>query len=1099
MAIVTGDRYLDKLVQFLEEQAESLIEETKVLKLNPAGLHYVHLRLEALHELERMLSGAPVDYLRAYVSDLGDFRALEQLRRILRLLTSLKVVSTLPPPMRDPTPLSLLPFGRLKILELRGCDLSTSAAKGLLELRHTLEKIICHNSTDALRHVFASRIAEIKDSAQWNKLAFVSCACNRLLLMDESLQLLPVVESLDLSRNKFTKVDSLRRCTKLKHLDLGFNNLRTISHLSEVSCRIVKLVLRNNGLTTLRGIENLKSLEGLDVSCNIISNFSELEFLGSLSVLKDLWLEGNPLCCSRWYRAHVFSYFASPNDLKLDGKLIGTREFWKRQIIVARKHRQPASYGFYSPARDDAEDEGSGNRKKKKVCRLASIDSEEESTYISSDQESLSGDLETQSKEENAKSDNESDIFDLIKKVEHLKKERSVLWLREFKEWMDHSSEGFSDVSNDNWGIDWEKRHYSKIRKSLGHHGETSRYAFGSVRDSRDKIKTESLEENCSCVDQPIGIHDVKCVNGTEIRKTVGDVSSLGTLNTYLNRKHQKFLHEEMGTVSVEPNELHPETSATQKPTGNGNMSTLESIQDMAGSLLSSTFLGSPPHYRKDVLHRRHNLVEEILQLSADSYSVASSDSTSSCSEDEFYDSEQSNPEEGQLANQEFLNSTGEQPLSGVSKDYVNRLGEEDAGSAQKGTFSSYSQAEDNISIVKTWRTDESSKAEATNFHSGFHNVDLASCINQIDSWFEKRKSRRKLRKRVVSLLEEDSVVTNGETSKKSEVNISGSDKDESISDHLQESSLATALNCSNSDKRFLGAEQSLEEKDDLVDDYFKMKLSDSSIQETCQLYLHCDCILERDSTYELREVMLLWSGPDKLYVLLVDISIDSPESSLRLLSSLKIEDIQNVSVGLGLQVVRLHFREDTKYIFITKSIEKTTTLLTIVQVFDSQGVDISIGSLEHVQVELFEKEICGGLNLNIFQYNVLHFQSSTLGGVWLLRSIFVAGRHLFICIEDFTQLSSLSVNAASAPYFSLDSCCSISDVSEMVVMESKRRSSCLELKIKQRHTRQKSEADSVIWKLKWFNAEDALKFVALLKALHQDLTEEPLLIRQLG
>lgn len=87
---------------------------------------------------------------------------------------------------------------------------------------------------DALRHIFASRIAEIKDSPHWNRLSFVSCACNGLVLMDESLQLLPVVETLDLSRNKFAKVDYLRKCTRLKHLDLGFNHLRTIVSLSEV-------------------------------------------------------------------------------------------------------------------------------------------------------------------------------------------------------------------------------------------------------------------------------------------------------------------------------------------------------------------------------------------------------------------------------------------------------------------------------------------------------------------------------------------------------------------------------------------------------------------------------------------------------------------------------------------------------------------------------------------------------------------------------------------------------------------------------------------------------------------------------------------------
>lgn len=80
----------------------------------------------------------------------------------------------------------------------------------------------------------------------------------------------------------------------------------------QVSCQIVKLVLRNNALTTLRGIENLKSLEGLDISYNIVSNFSELEFVAGLPYLQSLWLEGNPLCCARWYRAHVFSFFSFP-------------------------------------------------------------------------------------------------------------------------------------------------------------------------------------------------------------------------------------------------------------------------------------------------------------------------------------------------------------------------------------------------------------------------------------------------------------------------------------------------------------------------------------------------------------------------------------------------------------------------------------------------------------------------------------------------------------------------------------------------------------------------------------------------------------------
>ncbi|KAF8103718.1 hypothetical protein N665_0186s0086 [Sinapis alba] len=1020
MAIVTGDRYLENLEKFLEENADSLIDATDVLKLNPAGLHYVHLRLESLREVERMLSGAPVDYLRAYVSDIGDYRALEQLRRVLRLLPSLKVVSSLPSPARDPTPLSLLPFARLKVLELRGCDLSTSSAKGLLELRHTLEKMICHNSTDALRHVFASRIAEIKDSPQWNKLAFVSCACNRLLLMDESLQLLPAVESLDLSRNKFAKVDNLRRCSKLKHLDLGFNQLRKISHLSEVSCHLVKLVLRNNALTTLRGIENLKSLEGLDVSFNIISDFSELEFLGSLSFLTDLWLEGNPFCCARWYRAHVLSYVARPNDLKLDGKQIGNREFWKRQVVVTRRKSQPASYGFYSPAREEADDEGSFNRKKSqaKIYRLASIDTEEESTYVNSDQESASCELETQSKEENIKSDHEDNIFGLISKVEKLKKERSVLWLREVKEWMDHPSEDFVDVRKDSWSIDSEKRYYTKNRKNQKHHNEALRYPPGPLP-------------------------------GFQI--------------TDLNQKDQAYLLD-------------------GKPDENGNMSTLDATHDITGPFSPSSYMQSPPHYQKDVLYRRHNLVEEILQLSADSYSVASSDSTSSCSENENYDSEQSNPEQGILVDHLNENSPGEVILG-----------------SEKDTSLLDSQPEKS-SIIKTWRIDESFKAKTTNIISGLHTSELASGVNHIYHWFDKRKSKRKPKKRVVSLLVDNGVISRGETSHRSDADISDSGEDGCVSDHLQEGSLTNSKRTT----RFLGAEKKHEVISGLVDEYFTTALSDSSIDDTCRIYVSCDCILLQESTYTQREVVLLRSSQEKLCVLLVDVSTDSQDRNLSLLCLHAINDIQDVSVGLGLQVVRLRFKEGTEYNFITGSIGKTTVLLNIIKVLDSQATEpkCSLRSLENIQMEMFEKEICSGLKLSIFQYSVIQFQSSTLGEVsWLPRSLFVVDGHLFICIEDFRQLSSLPADASSAPYFSLDSSCSISDIVEMAIES--RGSPCLSLKIKQKNSTYQARSirteTSATWKLKLFSIECVLKFVSLLKGLHPDSPEFPLLVRHLG
>lgn len=76
-------------------------------------------------------------------------------------------------------------------------------------------------------------------------------------------------------------------------------------------------MLRNNALTNIRGLENLKSLEGLDLSYNIISNFSELELLAGLQSLKALWLEGNPVCSANWYRPQVYSYFSDPDKVRI--------------------------------------------------------------------------------------------------------------------------------------------------------------------------------------------------------------------------------------------------------------------------------------------------------------------------------------------------------------------------------------------------------------------------------------------------------------------------------------------------------------------------------------------------------------------------------------------------------------------------------------------------------------------------------------------------------------------------------------------------------------------------------------------------------------
>jgi hypothetical protein len=71
--------------------AEGLLDGSIVLKLKPLGLLYLDSRFTALSELEALRADAPVDYFRAVVAELGDYRKLEKLRAFLKMLERVKV------------------------------------------------------------------------------------------------------------------------------------------------------------------------------------------------------------------------------------------------------------------------------------------------------------------------------------------------------------------------------------------------------------------------------------------------------------------------------------------------------------------------------------------------------------------------------------------------------------------------------------------------------------------------------------------------------------------------------------------------------------------------------------------------------------------------------------------------------------------------------------------------------------------------------------------------------------------------------------------------------------------------------------------------
>ncbi|KAL6645123.1 hypothetical protein ACP70R_016731 [Stipagrostis hirtigluma subsp. patula] len=1086
-APVTGDRYLDLLVRFVARNAGALLDGSLTLRLHPVGLHYVASRLDALRELEAVGAGAPVDYLRAYVADLGDHRALEQLRRILRLLTSLKVVAA--GPGRDPAPLSLLPFARLRVLELRGCDLSTSAARGLLDLRHTLERIVCYNSTDALRHVFASRIADIKDSPVWSRLSYVSCASNGLVLMDESLQLLPAVETLDLSRNKFAKVDNLRKCTKLRNLDLGFNHLRSISSLSEVSSRIVKLVVRNNALTTVHGIENLKSLAGLDLSYNIISNFSELEILGTLPLLQNLWLEGNPICCARWYRSHVFSFFRNPEHLKLDDKGMNTQEYWEKQVLFSCRQNQPAGYGFYFPAIDDHEDEDTLNSKMRKTSRLASIVEEERNLCDEGvDQQSTPCDSDSSKKDEIAVAEHDIKIASLINTAELLKKEKSSNWLREFKEWMDENSE---KAEGDSLSVDFTNGNGRNMRQKKRQKAQkdTSNNMSDLVHTSEGGSSSNLLESDSSFTD-----HAYTGANGV-IKETSVDQSHLRMhLDSFQKPPPLELIH----SLHSDPFTELEDGSRNMLSNGTPSNTMSKLIEPIPPYAYPSPL--SPPQYKEDILHHRLSLEEEFLQISGDLHSVGSLGSDSSCSDDSSGDMCSCNSEDDCVEIQTKM----ELALNGqiTSFPFV------DSDREEKNRLEFFS-GEQSLSDHST---EESSYTDAREFNiEEFHGNNQRNGHLSCDSdHLVRQKGKQKSRRRVFPILKNhngiklESLKTNGDQVDE-HVSLEGSGhltcNPTSNIPSKEQGSESHNLSIISRNNSFVGTNTIPRNTDKhrIIEEFFNAEAPSNEESETCEEVACCVYLFQDESNLVQREVALLRSSRNKLYMLLLDMDRDGEETMLRVLGSYRMENLEKVSIGLGLQALRVHMADNTTHLLLTRTPKEAQDVLSLLSAAKvprlSHGIPLQ--SWEKIQVELLEKCVCGIARMGIYLYSMLMFwKNNAKEDALAIRSIIVIEGSILVCFEDLHQFGGLH-DDSNPPYFSLEACCSIGNIQEVVVDQSDNK--CLTLVfnncVQERkfHSSIRNLCDEqsdenktgCTWKLKWFSEEALLKFISVLNALY--------------
>ena len=114
---------------------------------------------------------------------------------------------------------------------------------------------------------------------------------------------------------------------RLRILSMGRNQLKKIEKLDDVADTLGELWISYNAISTLDGFQGLSSLEILYMSNNNLKDFSELEKLSGLSLLRDVLFVGNPMyegLSPEEQRINVLKFL--PNVQKIDGDMVKPAE-----------------------------------------------------------------------------------------------------------------------------------------------------------------------------------------------------------------------------------------------------------------------------------------------------------------------------------------------------------------------------------------------------------------------------------------------------------------------------------------------------------------------------------------------------------------------------------------------------------------------------------------------------------------------------------------------------------------------------------------------------------------------------------------------------
>ncbi|XP_032362495.1 serine/threonine-protein kinase 11-interacting protein isoform X2 [Etheostoma spectabile] len=313
------------LATLLRNDGDLVLDGSSTLTLPAASLQQL-IRLFEQYLLPRSQQHGFLA-LPSHPADTASLLQLQFLFDVLQKTISLKLIN--PSGVRLQSVVKIFPFKSLKCLELK--RIPPHCLEGLKGIYSQLEVFTCSKSLSSLEELLSLCGGDLSSALPWLELHTLNFSYNSIVCLDQSLSLLNVLKFLDLSHNKIQEcAEFMKPLSELEHLNLGYNCLQRAPTLGlSARAKLLTLILRNNELETINGVEQLSSLQELDLAYNLLLEHSQLAPLSLLHCLNTLNLEGNPLYFQKTHRTCTVRHLspkAANLRLKLDGTPLSSSE-----------------------------------------------------------------------------------------------------------------------------------------------------------------------------------------------------------------------------------------------------------------------------------------------------------------------------------------------------------------------------------------------------------------------------------------------------------------------------------------------------------------------------------------------------------------------------------------------------------------------------------------------------------------------------------------------------------------------------------------------------------------------------------------------------